>query len=130
MGMPLFLPEDGPTTSLAAPPQPQSKLAVTESPQKGVRGAKPAKGSPNQQGVVHKRTRRPGFKWTPELHQRFEAAVNVLGPTDAKPRAVLKLMQYKDLNILMVKSHLQKYLLKKKEKGSVDAQIVTVEDVI
>mmetsp|Transcript_36298 Transcript_36298/g.95703 ORF Transcript_36298/g.95703 Transcript_36298/m.95703 type:complete len:565 (+) Transcript_36298:77-1771(+) len=49
------------------------------------------------------------FVWTPELHQRFEAAVNALGLDIAKPKTILKLMSVDGLTKANIKSHLQKY---------------------
>merc|ERR1719231_1662259 len=49
------------------------------------------------------------FVWTPELHQRFEAAVNALGLDIAKPKTILKLMNVDGLTKANIKSHLQKY---------------------
>ncbi|KAK7345136.1 hypothetical protein VNO77_15612 [Canavalia gladiata] len=55
-------------------------------------------------------TKKKRIKWTKDLHDQFVAAVNSLGgPQKAKPRAVLKMMDSKSLNIFHVKSHLQKY---------------------
>merc|ERR1719217_1754686 len=49
------------------------------------------------------------FVWSPELHSRFEAAVNALGLDAAKPKSILRLMNVEGLTKANIKSHLQKY---------------------
>ncbi|KAL1804641.1 hypothetical protein DCAR_0830440 [Daucus carota subsp. sativus] len=54
------------------------------------------------------------LKWTQELHDLFEKAVNQLGgPYRATPKGILKAMRKSEITIYHVKSHLQKYRMSK-----------------
>ncbi|XP_057792576.1 myb family transcription factor PHL7-like [Salvia miltiorrhiza] len=56
------------------------------------------------------RSSKERLKWTKELHDLFEKAVNQIGgPDRATPKGILKAMAIPGLTIFHVKSHLQKY---------------------
>ncbi|XP_073148957.1 protein PHR1-LIKE 1-like isoform X2 [Henckelia pumila] len=55
-------------------------------------------------------TSKERLKWTTELHDMFEKAVNRIGGADrATPKGILRAMAVPGLTIFHVKSHLQKY---------------------
>ncbi|KAL2479470.1 myb-like HTH transcriptional regulator family protein [Abeliophyllum distichum] len=55
-------------------------------------------------------TSKERLKWTKELHDLFEKAVNQIGgPDRATPKGILRAMAIPGLTIFHVKSHLQKY---------------------
>ncbi|QDZ18047.1 HTH myb-type domain-containing protein [Chloropicon primus] len=59
------------------------------------------------------------LRWTPELHDRFLAAVKRLGGEErATPKTIMQLMDVDGLTIFHVKSHLQKYRLSKQKLES------------
>lgn len=47
--------------------------------------------------------------WTPELHERFVKAIDVVGLNQAVPKALVTIMNVEGLTTEHVKSHLQKY---------------------
>lgn len=55
--------------------------------------------------------------WTPELHNRFVAAVEHLGDKGAVPKAIVRLMNVEGLTRENVASHLQKYRIYLKQQA-------------
>jgi SHAQKYF class myb-like DNA-binding protein len=85
--------------------------------------------TPTQTAIMHEHSQRDGcdsgglagrFIWSAELHRRFEAAVNHLGLLEAKPSTIRELMGCVNKDdpptALQVKSHLQKYRLKRQDE--------------
>ena len=69
----------------------------------------PDSGTRSPPPPVLARAQKRRFVWTPDLHSRFEAAVNALGLDNAKPKSILRLMNVDGLTKANIKSHLQKY---------------------
>lgn len=71
------------------------------------------------------------MKWTPELHNSFEEAVNQLGgPDRATPKGIFKAMSLPGLTIAHVKSHLQKYrmsnfVLETSDRGKPESRTIS-----
>ncbi|XP_011033235.1 PREDICTED: uncharacterized protein LOC105131787 isoform X3 [Populus euphratica] len=70
-------------------------------------GSSTSSGSGSSGPIFSSRKR---ITWTQDLHEKFVNCVNSLGgAVEAKPKAILKMMETKGLTIVQVKSHLQKY---------------------
>ena len=83
-------------------------------------GGMPMPGNPvDNAGNEYQQKRR--FVWTPDLHQRFEAACNQLGLDNAKPKSILRLMNVEGLTKANIKSHLQKYRCMMQKRSAADA---------
>jgi len=69
--------------------------------------------------LINKITYIPSARRTPELHDRFVAAVNRAGgPFVAKPKQIEIQMNVHGLHLAQIKSHLQKYRLKLTKDGA------------
>ncbi|KAG7029954.1 Myb family transcription factor PHL8 [Cucurbita argyrosperma subsp. argyrosperma] len=67
---------------------------------------------------------KPRLKWTPELHHRFEEAVNHLGGAHkATPKSLMRAMGITGLRLYHLKSHLQKFRLGKRQQSEANAQL-------
>ncbi|EFJ43681.1 hypothetical protein VOLCADRAFT_49095, partial [Volvox carteri f. nagariensis] len=53
--------------------------------------------------------KRPRLVWTPQLHKKFESAVQKLGTEKAVPKNIMQEMNIDGLTRENVASHLQKY---------------------
>lgn len=60
--------------------------------------------------------------WTPELHERFVKAIDVIGLNQAVPKALLTIMNVEGLTTEHVKSHLQKYRNSLRKEAAEDAR--------
>jgi len=80
-----------------------------------VAAAQPESDAEEPEATEEQETKKARFVWTPELHSRFETAVNRLGVATAKPQAIRKLMgcqtEEEPPTRQNIKSHLQKYRL-------------------
>lgn len=68
--------------------------------------------------VTARALKRPRLVWTPQLHKKFEEAINRLGPDKAVPKNIMQDMNVEGLTRENVASHLQKYRLQKKKDSS------------
>ncbi|KAK3189377.1 hypothetical protein Dsin_028938 [Dipteronia sinensis] len=66
--------------------------------------------------------------WTPELHNKFVAAISALGDKKARPKKILRWMNVPDLTMRQVASHLQKY--KAQVRRIYEASTTTVPIVV
>ncbi|KAK4841430.1 hypothetical protein QYF36_004295 [Acer negundo] len=66
--------------------------------------------------------------WTPELHNKFVAAISALGDKKARPKKILRWMNVPDLTMRQVASHLQKY--KAQVRRIYEASTTTVPKVV
>jgi len=106
-----------PSTSIPAPntPTPQSNNNMDDSMEQYNEDSDATPQSPGK--------RKPRFVWSPDLHQQFLTAVNALGE-NAVPKAIFRLMKNDNsvacanLTTEHIKSHLQKFRLKKRQSTS------------
>lgn len=62
--------------------------------------------------------KRSRLVWTPQLHRRFEEAVEQLGVDKCVPKTIMAIMRVDGLTRENVASHLQKYRLQIKQRQS------------
>ncbi|XP_019160991.1 PREDICTED: two-component response regulator ARR2-like [Ipomoea nil] len=70
------------------------------------RRAKEVREKPNEESGGEKK-KKPRLSWNPEMHQRFEQAINKLGIDKAVPKKIVELMNEPGLTREHVASHLQ-----------------------
>jgi len=75
-------------------------------------------------GESSAKDRRKRLVWTPELHERFVAAIGAVGIHQAVPKTLVQIMNVEGLTTEHVKSHLQKYRnqLRKNDDRDRDAE--------
>lgn len=61
--------------------------------------------------------------WTPELHERFVKAIDVVGLTQAVPKTLVTIMNVDGLTTEHVKSHLQKYRNSLRKEADEEARV-------
>mmetsp|Transcript_50149 Transcript_50149/g.83263 ORF Transcript_50149/g.83263 Transcript_50149/m.83263 type:complete len:688 (+) Transcript_50149:79-2142(+) len=114
-----------PAPQAAAPPAPSvttPRVVLPAAPITPVdSNTSPDPKTPTPLSAAEAAAARKRLVWTPDLHQRFVAAVNILGIHCAAPKAILQLMNIEGLTAEHVKSHLQKYRMNLK-KGNTEEE--------
>ncbi len=72
-------------------------------------------------------SRRKRLKWTDELHRKFLAAIEEVGPETAVPKTLMQSMNVPGLTRENIASHLQKYRMRLKEQQAAGASDDTSE---